>query len=270
MAEMWQRDYDVKAERYVAQIKEAATATEAMTESWKNYYANQGMMADEALRAEEQISEESEKIHKASLEKHKELQKAKLESYSALFASLGGLFSQFGAAIAAMDEAGGTRDRSSFNRQKNLRYGEAVMATAAAVTKGYGEGGWQGIIMGTLAGLLGAVQIATIKKQEYAYAKGGVFTNSVVDSPTPFNNSIMGEAGPEAIMPLAKGPGGELGVKSIGGNEPTTINYIIHAIDSKSFVDTVRKNPEAITLVMNEQMQRGNSALNNNIRRVAQ
>jgi hypothetical protein len=46
------------------------------------------------------------------------------------------------------------------------------------------------------------------------YAKGGVFTNGIVDSPTMFPESMMGEAGPEAIMPLATMPDGSLGVRS--------------------------------------------------------
>ena len=76
----------------------------------------------------------------------------------------------------------------------------------------------------------------------------------------------IAETGPEAIMPLSRGVDGKLGVKS---DQPTAVNYIIQAIDSKSFVDTVRRNPEAITLVMNQEMERGNLALNSNIRRVA-
>ena len=53
-----------------------------------------------------------------------------------------------------------------------------------------------------------------------AFAKGGMFTNSVVSSPTLFQFAdggvtrmgLMGEAGPEAIMPLKRGPDGRLGV----------------------------------------------------------
>jgi hypothetical protein len=44
------------------------------------------------------------------------------------------------------------------------------------------------------------------------FAKGGAFTNSIVDQATPF--SIMGEAGPEAIMPLTRMSNGNLGVEA--------------------------------------------------------
>jgi lambda family phage tail tape measure protein len=53
------------------------------------------------------------------------------------------------------------------------------------------------------------------------YAKGGMFTNSVVDQPTLFKfaqgTGLMGEAGPEAIMPLKRDSNGNLGVRAGGG-----------------------------------------------------
>lgn len=56
-----------------------------------------------------------------------------------------------------------------------------------------------------------------------AFAKGGMFTNSVVDSPTLFKfakgTGMMGEAGPEAIMPLTRDGQGNLGVRSAGGTQ---------------------------------------------------
>jgi DNA-binding CsgD family transcriptional regulator len=45
-----------------------------------------------------------------------------------------------------------------------------------------------------------------------AFANGGAFSNSIVDTPTKFRMGLMGEAGPEAIMPLTRGPDGSLGV----------------------------------------------------------
>lgn len=56
------------------------------------------------------------------------------------------------------------------------------------------------------------------------YAKGGTFTNSIVDSPTLFKfargTGLMGEAGPEAIMPLKRDSQGNLGVRA--SNQPAT------------------------------------------------
>jgi phage-related minor tail protein len=54
------------------------------------------------------------------------------------------------------------------------------------------------------------------------FAKGGMFTNSVVNQPTMFKfaqgTGLMGEAGPEAIMPLKRDSNGNLGVRA-GGNQ---------------------------------------------------
>jgi len=51
-----------------------------------------------------------------------------------------------------------------------------------------------------------------------AFAKGGTFTNSIVSSPTLFKfakgTGLMGEAGPEAIMPLKRDNNGNLGVRT--------------------------------------------------------
>lgn len=44
------------------------------------------------------------------------------------------------------------------------------------------------------------------------FANGGVFSNRVVDRPTAFPLGMMGEAGPEAILPLARNARGQLGV----------------------------------------------------------
>jgi len=72
-------------------------------------------------------------------------------------------------------------------------------------------------------------------------AQGGVFTSSgitpfakggVVSSPTvfPFANGIglMGEAGPEAIMPLKRTPSGDLGVIAQGTGGGSPVNVVVN------------------------------------------
>lgn len=60
------------------------------------------------------------------------------------------------------------------------------------------------------------------------YAMGGTFTNQIVNKPTLFKAAnglgVMGEAGPEAIMPLRRGSNGVLGVESSGGAVSVVVN----------------------------------------------
>jgi lambda family phage tail tape measure protein len=77
------------------------------------------------------------------------------------------------------------------------------------------------------------------------YAKGGTFTNSIVSKPTLFKfaaggtmqTGVMGEAGPEAIMPLSRGPNGKLGVASSGGGT-TNVTVNVDASGSKAQGDS--------------------------------
>lgn len=63
-------------------------------------------------------------------------------------------------------------------------------------------------------------------------------TGGVVSSTTPFGMrggmGVMGEAGPEAIMPLARGPDGKLGVRG-GGGGGASIVMNISTPDAQSF-----------------------------------
>lgn len=77
-----------------------------------------------------------------------------------------------------------------------------------------------------------------------AFARGGAFTNSIVTEPTHFRFAkgggfglgLMGEAGPEAIMPLKRAADGSLGVSAEGlggGNVAMMMKVIINNYSSE-------------------------------------
>ena len=82
-----------------------------------------------------------------------------------------------------------------------------------------------------LGDLLGGVMGGIAGSKVTPFADGGI-----VNSPTLFpmrgSTGLMGEAGPEAIMPLARGSDGKLGVKG-GGTVSVTVN--IATPDAQSF-----------------------------------
>ena len=82
-----------------------------------------------------------------------------------------------------------------------------------------------------------------------AFAKGGTFTNTIVQSPTffrfakgsGFGTGLMGEAGPEAIMPLTRGSDGSLGVSASGiggGNVEVNIPVTVYSDEPVEVNDT--------------------------------
>jgi hypothetical protein len=78
----------------------------------------------------------------------------------------------------------------------------------------------------------------------FGFAKGGAFTNGVYDSPTMFEFAkggtfgVMGEAGPEAVMPLKRGPDGSLGVQ-LHAMKPQTVIVQVSTNDDRfnAYVD---------------------------------
>ena len=81
--------------------------------------------------------------------------------------------------------------------------------------------------VGTGASIEVAAKGASFANGIAKFAKGSAFSNSVVSSPTLFKfadggttrTGLMGEAGPEAIMPLKRGSDGSLGVQATGLRE---------------------------------------------------
>ena len=85
------------------------------------------------------------------------------------------------------------------------------------------------------------------------FASGGV-----VSSATPFRMrggmGVMGEAGPEAIMPLARGPDGKLGVRGGGGQGGPAVVMNITTPDVQGFA----RSQNQIAAQMNRALSRAN------------
>ena len=79
------------------------------------------------------------------------------------------------------------------------------------------------------------------------FATGGAFTNGIVKRPTMFNMGVMGEAGPEAIMPLANA-GGKLGVNIAG------------AVDIAPLVSELQALRQEVAMLRSENAQIGGQA----------
>ncbi len=98
------------------------------------------------------------------------------------------------------------------------------------------------------------------------FANGGAFTQGrvtpfanggVVSGPVMFpmrgGRGLMGEAGPEAIMPLSRGADGRLGVRMEGGGRPVNVVMNISTPDAEGF----RRSQSQIAAQMSRVLGRG-------------
>lgn len=112
-----------------------------------------------------------------------------------------------------------------------------------AFSKIFGGLGGGGGFLSSLAGMFGFANGGAFNSGVQMFANGGAFTNSIASSPTAFGMSggkmgIMGEAGPEAIMPLTRTSGGQLGVRAMidsgssGGSGNSVVVNVVTNVQS--------------------------------------
>jgi len=133
---------------------------------------------------------------------------------------------------------------------------KALSSALTPVTNAVG-----GAVNAGVKGLIGSVM---------PFANGGVMSSGrvrafanggVVNGATPFpmrgGVGVMGEAGPEAIMPLTRGADGKLGVRAAGGSSGVNVTINIQTPDAESF----RRSQSQIAAQMSRAIQRGNRNL---------
>ncbi|TQM94289.1 phage tail tape measure protein [Roseinatronobacter monicus] len=85
------------------------------------------------------------------------------------------------------------------------------------------------------------------------FAKGGVISQATA-FPMRGCTGLMGEAGPEAIMPLSRGPDGRLGVRAAGGGGAVHVSFNIQTPDVAGF----QRSQTQIAAQMGRLLSQGN------------
>lgn len=129
----------------------------------------------------------------------------------------------------------------------------SVLTSALQPVQGAMNSAVSGGITSLLSGFLPFAKGAAFSGGRVAaFARGGV-----VDGPTHFpmrgGMGLMGEAGPEAIMPLARGADGRLGVRGGGGSGAVHVTMNISTPDASGF----QRSQTQIAAEMNRAIQRG-------------
>jgi lambda family phage tail tape measure protein len=117
-----------------------------------------------------------------------------------------------------------------------------LLSFMTSLMPGYGN---TGSMTGTMAGPVASAKGNIFDVGLIKFAQGGAFTNSIVNEPTMFKfaqgTGLMGEAGPEAIMPLKRDNKGNLGVRTDGGGgkvEVVVNNYSTAQAETKETTDS--------------------------------
>tara|TARA_R110002020_G_scaffold18427_2_gene64344 strand:- start:185 stop:2101 length:1917 start_codon:yes stop_codon:yes gene_type:complete len=142
-------------------------------------------------------------------------------------------------------QEGAKINKEMFRLNQALNIGNAIMNTAAGVTKALEQGGIFGIPMAIAIGAMGAIQVATIASQQPPAQFGG--------SRLPNSPFLVGEKGAEMFVPNTAGtvvPNHQLG----GGG--ATVNFNITTVDAQSFGNLLDTRRGQIVNMIN-------SALNN-------
>ncbi|MDO5647988.1 phage tail tape measure protein [Paracoccus sp. (in: a-proteobacteria)] len=109
-----------------------------------------------------------------------------------------------------------------------------------------------GAVAGGIANLYPVAENAFTQSRVVPFAKGGVVSQPV-HFPMKGATGLMGEAGPEAIMPLRRGADGRLGVAAAGGPAPVNVTINVSTPDVAGF----QRSQSQIAAQMSRVLARG-------------
>ena len=189
------------------------------------------------------------------------------------FAMFPGAVEQIDSAMKALDISiqASTRTLGSFVREAETALREKLIEVPALISSAFAGAIAYGDDLGdSLRRLAQDIAYTVIKATLlrsifglFGFADGGVFSGGnivpfanggIVDRPTIFPMAhglgLMGEAGPEAIMPLKRTSSGDLGVQAEGDGGMTNITININAVDAQSFSQALAQNKATVNAIV--------------------
>lgn len=136
-----------------------------------------------------------------------------------------------------------------------------------------------GGFLGSIGKILGFANGGAFGKSGLTpFASGGAFTNGVFSDPTLFKFAsggafgVMGEAGPEAVMPLHRGSDGSLGVRMEGGNDNAGVVVNVNNYSSSKATVNQRQTSQGMEIdviideIVGEKLSQPGTNANNSLR----
>lgn len=158
---------------------------------------------------------------------------------------------------SAFDKAvfGGAKLSDVFRDLASSVAGKALNAAIAPVTNAI-SGGFTSLFSGIGSSMGFADGGAFAAGRVRAFAQGGVVTGPTL-FPMRGATGLMGEAGPEAILPLTRGADGQLGVAAASGGGTSTVVVNISTPDVEGF----RRSRSQVSAQLARAVRRGQGAL---------
>lgn len=135
--------------------------------------------------------------------------------------------------------------RSLGQELSRAAFGAAIKPLQNALSTGFGN---------LAAGAFGFADGGVLRRGvPVPFAQGGVVASPIAFPLANGGMGVAGEAGPEAILPLARGADGRLGVRADGAGPPVAITFNVTTPDAASF----QRSESQIAAMLNRAVTRG-------------